>query len=241
MKTSELNIAKNTEHYAHRYARVNAETLVSKVRRLKAFFDDATRTDTSWHGFYHGGFADRLAGRRVLELGCGDGLNALVMASFGAEVVANDLTHETERILKEAASKLQIDSLQVSIGDFAAIPFEACSFDFVVGKDFLHHLTHELEHHYLSKAARLLKPTGECRFFEPAINSPFLDKLRWMIPVPGRPSILSKRQFRKWKEHDPHPERDNCSDHFAHVGREFFCDVDIVVIVHSLGSVFGEN
>jgi SAM-dependent methyltransferase len=228
MQNSASTISRNREHYDHEYAQVNADILVAKVRRLKAFFDDATKTDTSWHGFYHGGFADRIAKKRVLELGCGNGLNALVMASFGADVVANDLSHETERILSEAASKLQIENLQVLVGDFGTLPFEPRSFDFVVGKAFLHHLTHELEDLYLAKAARLLKPTGEARFCEPAVNSPFLDKLRWMIPVPGRPSMLSKRKFLKYQEQDPHPERDNSSDHFRRVGEKFFFDVGIV-------------
>ena len=230
MQNSESTISRNREHYDHEYAQVNADILVAKVRRLKAFFDDATKTDTSWHGFYHGGFAERLAKKRVLELGCGNGLNALVMASFGADVVANDLSPETARILKEAAAKLQIESLQVFVGDFATIPFEPHSFDFVVGKAFLHHLTHELEDHYLSKAARLLKPTGEARFCEPAVNSPVLDKMRWMIPVPGRPSMLSKTKFLKFQEQDPHPKRDNSSDHFRRVGEKFFFDVGIVPI-----------
>jgi SAM-dependent methyltransferase len=228
MQTSESTISRNREHYDHEYAQVNADILVAKVRRLKTFFDDATKTDTSWHGFYHGGFADRIAKKRVLELGCGNGLNALVMASFGADVVANDLSHETERILKEAASQLQIESLRVSVGDFATIPFEPRSFDFIVGKAFLHHLTPELEEEYLSKAARLLKLTGEARFCEPAVNSPFLDKVRWMVPVPGRPSMFSKTKFQKYREQDPHPERDNSSDHFRRVGERFFCEVGIV-------------
>lgn len=228
MQSSELTISRNREHYDHEYAHVNVDILVDKVRRLKTFFDDATKTDTSWHGFYHGGFADRIAKKRVLELGCGNGLNALVMASFGAEVVANDLSRETERILKDAASKLQIESLQVSVGDFATIPFEPRSFDFIVGKAFLHHLTPELEDEYLSKAARLLKPTGEARFCEPAVNSPLLDKVRWMVPVPGRPSMLSKTKFRKFQEQDPHPERDNSSDHYRRLGKKFFFDVGIV-------------
>ena len=230
MQTSELTISRNREHYDHEYAQVNADILVAKVRRLKTFFDDATKTDTSWHGFYHGGFADRIAKKRVLELGCGNGLNALVMASFGADVVANDLSHETERILSEAASKLQIENLQVLVGDFATLRFEPRSFDFVVGKAFLHHLTHELEDLYLAKAARLLKPTGEARFCEPAVNSPFLDKLRWMTPVPGRPSMLNRRKFLKYQEQDPHPERDNSSEHFRRVGEKFFFDVGIVPI-----------
>ncbi|MBL8291801.1 MAG: class I SAM-dependent methyltransferase [Bryobacterales bacterium] len=230
MQDTKLNISTNREHYDHNYAQVNAEALVAQIRDLKRFFDDATKTSTSWHGFYHGGFAERLGRKRVLELGCGDGLNALIMASFGAEVVAVDISHESGRILREASCELQIEGLCVIVGDFATIPFEPHSFDFVVGKAFLHHLTHDLEDNYVAKAACLLKPCGEARFFEPAVNSRLLDALRWMIPVPGRPSILMKRRFRKWKELDPHPERDNSSDHFRRLGTKYFDSVDIVPV-----------
>lgn len=228
MDSSEENIAKNVACYDQFYAKVNVDNLVAKVRNLKNFLEEAIRTDTGWHGFYHGGFLDRIANKRILELGCGDGLNALVMASLGADVVANDISHETERILKEATSRLGIVNLQVCVGNFSVLPFEERSFDFVVGKAFLHHLTHELEEDYISKAADLLKASGEARFQEPAVNSLFLDKVRWLIPVPERPSILCRKRFLKWKENDAHPERDNSSNHYLQLGRKFFFDAAIV-------------
>jgi len=86
------NVNKNEAHYDHSYSDVNIQAIVSKISNFDAFFDDAVRTDTSWHGFYLNGFADRLAGKRVLELGCGDGVNALAMAQLGAEVVAVDIS-----------------------------------------------------------------------------------------------------------------------------------------------------
>jgi SAM-dependent methyltransferase len=176
---------------------------------------------------YKNDFAAHIAGKRVLELGCGDGLNALIMACSGADVIANDISSESEKLIREAASILHIDNIQPISGNFADLPFERHSFDVVVGMAFLHHLIHELEASYLSKIAQILKTEGEAYFCEPAVNSPLLDMVRWMVPVRGQPSILNRKAFARWKAQDPHPDRDNSSDHFFRIGRMYFKEVQI--------------
>lgn len=222
--------SRNIEHYNSVYDQVDIDKIINKVRNLSSFLDDAIKTDTSWHGFYQGDFANRLKGKKVLEIGCGDGLNALIMATLGADVIANDISTESEKIIYECANTLQLTNIQAVSGDFVDLSFEKYSFDFVVGKAFLHHLTHETESIYLNKIATLLKPNGEARFFEPATNSQTLDILRWMIPVPGRPSILNKNAFAEYKKQDPHPERNNSSAHFVQFGKQYFNDVKIIHI-----------
>ena len=225
------NIERNRIHYDKLYSTVEAARIVEKIRNFDEFFDDALKTDTSWHGMYYGGLAGRLKGKKVLEIGCGDGLNALVMASLGASVLALDISKESERVINEATSVLDITAVRAMTGDFAELPLEEHSFDFIIGKDLLHHLTHRQEEIYLGKVATLLAPGGEARFFEPATNSKLLDNLRWMIPVPGRPSNLRKKAFAEWRRvSDPHPVRDNSSSHFMEVGLRFFESVSIVCI-----------
>jgi hypothetical protein len=125
---------------------------------------------------------------------------------------------------------MAIKNVEFVNGDFRHVSVTMGSFDFVIGKAFLHHLTHELETEFLARSALLLKSDGEARFFEPATNSQKLDKLRWMVPVPGRPSILNKRVFAEWKKNDPHPDRDNSSDHYIKSGKRFFSKVEVVPI-----------
>jgi SAM-dependent methyltransferase len=225
----EANILTNKQHYDHLYGQTQVQNIVHKARNFETFLDDAIQTDTSWHGMYNGNFRNRLAGKRVLELGCGDGLNSIVMALLGAEVIASDISEISENIIKEVNSQIGT-SVQTVTGDFSLMEFEPQSFDYIVGKAFLHHLTHDLEKEYLCKVAKLLKQNGEARFFEPAVNSKALDYIRWLIPVPGRPSILNKKAFKDWKDHDPHPQRDNSSRHFQQVGKFYFDEVKIVPI-----------
>ena len=155
------------------------------------------------------------------------------MAKLGADVVANDISSESGRIIQQAASELGLQNLRPLTGDFATLPIEEHSFDIVVGKAFLHHLTHEVETEYLAKVSRLLKRGGESRFFEPAVNSQWLDQLRWMVPVSGRPSSLSRKAFAAWKASDPHPDRDNSSEHYQKLGETYFNDV----FVRPIGSI----
>lgn len=221
------NVAKNTEHYDQKYRSTNVGCVVKIASNYENFLADAIKTDTSWHGLYQDGFAEQLSGKRVLELGCGDGLNAIIMAKLGAEVVANDISSESGRIIIQAAKELGLNNIRPMTGDFAEVPIEDRSFDFVVGKAFLHHLTMELESEYLQKVSRILKRDGEARFFEPAVNSRLLDDLRWMVPVPGRPSSLSRKAFSAWKELDPHPDRDNSSRHYQNQGEKYFQKVHV--------------
>ncbi len=214
------------------YARVQVERLVECVRDSSRFLPDALATDTSWRGLYHGGLENRLRGKRVLELGAGDGLNAMMMAALGADVVANDISEETPKIIERANQMLSLPGRVTGIeGDFLLNEdFKPGSFDLIVGKAFLHHLDHPTEARFMKKVAHLLNPKGEARFFEPALNSKTLDAIRWMIPVTGRPSSFYKRAFAEWKAKDPHPDRDNSSSHYAEAALAEFHDVQIVCI-----------
>jgi 2-polyprenyl-3-methyl-5-hydroxy-6-metoxy-1,4-benzoquinol methylase len=204
MHTTREIIRKNEDHYNEIYSQVSLEKVVNKVRDLKTFFADIILTDTSWHGLYQGDFVEAIRGKRVFEIGCGDGINALIMGALGADVIANDISQESERLVREASIQLRLSNVRAISGDFTKLDLPLRSFDFVVGKALLHHLTHECENEYLARIAQLLKYEGEARFFEPAINSTLLDKIRWLIPVPGRPSVLQKKAYARWKADDPH-------------------------------------
>src|SRR5690606_36048904 len=115
-------------------------------------------------------------------------------------------------------------------GDFLRNELASKSFDFVIGKAFLHHLSLPVEKEFLKEAGRLLKPNGEARFFEPAVNSKILDFIRWYIPVKDRPSKLDREAFKKWTEMDPHPDRSFSSKHWMKVGKEIFEEVSIIPI-----------
>lgn len=222
------NQEKNRVHYENKYAGLSIENILSWINHLDEFLEKTTRTETSWFGMYKDNFAGKIIGKKVLELGCGDCTNAAVMAALGAQVYANDIADSSGEIIKALNDNYDFPYPIVFVnGDFLDNELPSQDFDFIIGKAFLHHLEIPVERLFLGETARLLKPNGEARFFEPAVNNKLLDEMRWFMPVPGRPSKLFKSSFQKWKENDPHPDRSFSSKHFESAGTEFFKDVVI--------------
>ena len=221
----------NKNHYEKLYANYDISNILYWINNLEAFLDSSTTTDTSWFAMYHGNLRNRLDGKKIIEMGCGDCLNAAVMAALGAEVYANDIADACGMIIEKLNNSYNFKHPIVFVkGDFLKNKLPAQSFDIVVGKAFLHHLTVPLERLFLKETARLLKPDGEARFFEPAVNNKFLDDIRWHIPVKGRPSKFNKAAFKTWKDNDPHPDRSFSSSHFKKAGEELFHDVEIIPV-----------
>lgn len=231
MNIEDENQKKNREYYEKLYSNYSIHNILYWIKNLDAFLASATTTDTSWFAMYQRDFRNRIRGKKVLEMGCGDCVNAAVMAALGAEVFANDIASASGEIVKKLNAGFDFEYPIVFVeGDFLKNDLPEASFDFVVGKAFLHHLTIPVEKSFLQETARLLKPEGEARFFEPAVNSPLLDELRWHIPVKGRPSKFKRSAFKTWKENDPHPDRSFSSRHFEQAGKQFFEKVETIPV-----------
>jgi SAM-dependent methyltransferase len=77
--------------------------------------------------------------RRVLELGCGDGVNAVFMASRGCEVTAIDISPTALRMAeaKRRAAGVEISFLEGDV--FEVVPASE-KYDFIFDRAMLHHL-----------------------------------------------------------------------------------------------------
>lgn len=230
-KKSLENTLKNEKHYDELYSKVNISNILTKLRNIEIFMQDATTTDTSWVGMYQGDFKERLKGKKILEIGCGDCTNAAIMGALGAEVYANDISQKSGVIISKLNANYKFEiPIKFVDGNFLKSQLPDNFFDFVIGKAFVHHLTHEQELQFTDKIIKTLKPKGEVRYFEPAVNNKFLDSLRWMIPVPGRPSSLQKEKFKTWQVNDPHPNRSNSFKHYKKIGNEYYKNTSIIPI-----------
>jgi len=231
MNTEDQNQEKNKLHYEALYANYPISNILHWINNLDKFLDSATTTETSWFGLYQNNFREKIKGKKVLEMGCGDCTNAAVMAALGAEVYANDIASASGIIIDKLNHNYAFEHpIKFVHGDFLKNDLVKGTFDYVVGKAFLHHLIIPLEMEFLRETARLLKSDGEARFFEPAVNNKVLDQIRWLIPVKNRPSKLQLRAFRKWKEEDPHPDRTYSSRHFEKAGKDFFEIVETYMV-----------
>jgi 2-polyprenyl-3-methyl-5-hydroxy-6-metoxy-1,4-benzoquinol methylase len=112
------------------------------------------------------------AGCQILEIGCGLGSNAFMIArKTGADVLGTDLCVP---FIRQAREKFCLPNLSYEVHDFnCPDPFEAETFDCIVGNGILHHLYPKLDD-ALRRVRHLLKPTGRIVFLEPNIYNPYV-------------------------------------------------------------------
>jgi ubiquinone/menaquinone biosynthesis C-methylase UbiE len=107
--------------------------------------------------------ADSTGVRRVLEVGCGQGVGIeLILGQFlDAKVVGVDVDAKMiERATRRLASR--VDRVEVQLGDVCTLPFEDGSFDVVVDFAVVHHVPDWQA--ALSEISRLLSPGGQFLF-----------------------------------------------------------------------------
>ena len=112
------------------------------------------------------------AGKKVLEIGCGGGLDSIEYAKSGAQVWATDFTDEAVEFTTDRVNKLNMGStivasngrIRVDKVDVRNIQYEDNFFDVVHTYGVLHHII-EVED-ALSEIYRVLKPGGTiCAMF----------------------------------------------------------------------------
>jgi len=118
-----------------------------------------------------------MAGKRVLELGCGIGLAGLVAASHGADVVQTDWQPAVLDLAGRAARRNGIGAITRRVGDWRAWPDDLTGFDVVVGSDILYERT---VHDALTELLpRLVLPEGEIWITDPQRPQAFELLERW--------------------------------------------------------------
>lgn len=105
---------------------------------------------------------ETLAGKRVLEVGCGAGTIAGLIAGAGAtsQLVAMDLSSRAAKLTRQRFDLFQLrgDVLQ---SDGQVLPFPDCTFDCVWSWGVIHHSANPVA--IIEEISRILKPGGECK------------------------------------------------------------------------------
>src|SRR6266487_2804906 len=119
-------------------------------------------------------------GKTILEYGCGDGVNTVLLANRGARVIALDLSPELIDIAKRRLIAHNITSgVSFIIGSAHNLPLQDDSVDVVFGIAILHHLDLKLSSNAVK---RVLRKAGLAIFQEPVRNSRFMKIARKLIP-----------------------------------------------------------
>lgn len=96
-----------------------------------------------------------IAGKRVLDIACGEGYGAHLMATVAKSVVGVDIDTKT---IVDAAVKYQKENLFFLVGSADKIPCEEHSFDVVVSFETIEH--HDKHDEMMQEIKRVLKPGG---------------------------------------------------------------------------------
>jgi SAM-dependent methyltransferase len=131
-----------------------------------------------------------VAGARVLDIGCGSGANATLLAARGARVVGVDISPDLLALARRRAAMDRLEtSVRVLCGSTHAIPLPDASVDLVFGNAILHHVDLPRT---AAEIRRVLVPGGRGVFKEPVRTSRAVGWLRSLIPL--RPDIVSPHE-----------------------------------------------
>lgn len=124
-----------------------------------------------------------LAGKQILDAGCGDGANSVLLAKMGAIVTGIDISPASIEFARRRAEANRVSGhVRFLCSPLESADLPAGHFDVIWGDAILHHLIAELDL-VVARLCRYAKPGGALLFAEPVNFSPALRRLRLTIPV----------------------------------------------------------
>lgn len=110
-----------------------------------------------------------LQGKRVLDIGCGDGSLVRFFAKNGAHAAGVDINTE---VLARARAAKRVANEHFTEARGESLPFPDASFDIAVYFNSLHHVPVAVQGQALHEAARVLTPGGTLLVVEPLAEGP---------------------------------------------------------------------
>lgn len=179
---------------AREAGQITTELLVTRARVARY---DAPPETTVFPLEYAYHLLGDVRGKTVLEYGCGDGLNTVVLANRGAKIIALDISSELIAVAKKRLELNGCETARFLIASAHKLPLPDESVDIVFGMAILHHLDLKLASREIQ---RVLKKGGRGIFKEPLRNSKLLARLRQFFPTHGDVSPferpLTKREIK---------------------------------------------
>lgn len=100
-----------------------------------------------------------LRGRTALDIGAGQGTDAIYLATNGYEVTCLDLSEAARDIALQEAERAHVD-IEYIIGDALDMPLDDNQFDLVLDRGCFEHIAPADRERYAAEVARVLKQGG---------------------------------------------------------------------------------
>jgi SAM-dependent methyltransferase len=138
---------------------VNNEYYTEEERASEAYLSEIEDRRYGWHYHLRELFAQLEGSRgRLLEVGCGIGVDSIQLARCGFDVTAVDLTESAIEVARESARRRGV-SIDFRVGNAEGLDFADESFDAVYSFGVLHH-TPDIER-AVAEVHRVLRPGGK--------------------------------------------------------------------------------
>lgn len=164
----------------------------NRLRREQEFHDDFARHPERLRArYYEWGLEEEaetfslsrlgpLAGKTVVDYGCGGGRFSLRFAREGARALAFDLSPGLLAQLAAAARAAGLaERIHCQRMSGEQLAFADGSVELIYGQSILHHLDLEAARREI---LRVLAPGGRAVFLEPLVHNPLLRLYRWLTP-----------------------------------------------------------
>ncbi|MCC6580579.1 MAG: class I SAM-dependent methyltransferase [Phycisphaeraceae bacterium] len=172
-------LAREVEYFEKHYADEAARGIAPLSDFDRRRYANPKATTSYPREFYYHLLAP-LAGKQVMEIASGNGIDASLCATHGAEVFAYDISSESIGMVRRRAQVNGIaDRVHTQVTGLFDQAFAGQTFDHIIGYAALHHIPLE---GLAERIYHRLKPGGSAVFAEPVINSHTLHALRRCIP-----------------------------------------------------------
>jgi 2-polyprenyl-3-methyl-5-hydroxy-6-metoxy-1,4-benzoquinol methylase len=146
-----------------------------------------------------------LKGKKLLELGCGRGDLSVFLAKQGAKVTGVDAG---ENLIVAATLLAEVNqaNCEFQVANITDLPFEADTYDMVLGIAILHHLSQSDLNKALQETYKVLTENGVAFFVEPVEDSKVFNFIQNIFPRQKkgsryhRPSILQRKAWKEYVE-----------------------------------------
>ncbi|HZX94182.1 MAG TPA: class I SAM-dependent methyltransferase [Myxococcales bacterium] len=161
-----------------------AEESIKKLQPIDPRIVDRYRSPGKWYPKeYCITLLGDLRGKRILDVGCGEGEDAILLAKLGAIVTGFDVSPGAISVAKRRA---EIDGVSDRVSFICAPLAEAQlpqgSFDVIWFDNILHHVLDELDF-VMRKILASAKPGADLICIEPVNLNKTLRKIRFLVPV----------------------------------------------------------
>ena len=117
-----------------------------------------------------------LEGKTVLDVGCGEGQDALTLSMLGADVTAFDISAGAIEVAQKRFD-LHGRTANIFVSSIEDFPSDIGTYDIVFVEALLHHVIHDLDN-VIAKLKSFVAPGGKLVFSEPVARIPELRQLR---------------------------------------------------------------